>query len=741
MNMYTFFSRCWSRVNARWWGLPLLLPQILMPLSAHLSTRLMMPDGYAYLIYLPIAMMISLLLVFSWAAIPGMVLALLLRYVPIYGPLYASTMVLALQIGLLLCWWGYRAQMGRRWGVSVGSLRHNLVRLCWLAVLSPCLQLALMQLLIAVNLFPASLSVFGSVPLSVRNLINYQASLISALCAVPLYYSLIRIAKTPRYLLVLAHQLRRQFCPRVSLREFGVWLLLICALMGFMIEGRSLTENLLLTDYTLTLLLPLMLWAAMRFGYLFTLLSWSLLLQALYQYRDNILVNPVLPEHMAVVSANMLVLTITLFIMAAVCTHQRQLHAFARRAALTDPIIGLPNLRALIEDLQRQPVSVLCFLRIPELDQLGRTYGLQLRIAYKRGLAAWLKPDLQPEEAVCQLPGFDLVIRLNHEGMQTRIEQIESRLRLYRLSWESLPLHPRIGISYCSVRHPVSGLYALLGELSQVAEMSLQSGRAEGLHLRHSPPLRHDAENKRRLLEEVQAAFTHDRFQLLAQRVEGARGDHFHEILLRLCNEAGEWLKPAEFMPVVHEFGLTWDVDNWVIDRTLACIHRQRASQPGARFSVNVFASTLCRPRFAHELAEKLRRWQVEPWQLMIEVEESQVMSDFSWGNRTLSQLREMGCQVIIDDFGTAFSSYTRLREVQLDMLKIGGPLVEQLQNSSVDFQLVSSIVALARLKHMQVIATHVETPEQQATLNALGVDYIQGYLIDHPRPLCREPE
>ncbi|MCK8356851.1 EAL domain-containing protein, partial [Erwinia amylovora] len=102
-------------------------------------------------------------------------------------------------------------------------------------------------------------------------------------------------------------------------------------------------------------------------------------------------------------------------------------------------------------------------------------------------------------------------------------------------------------------------------------------------------------------------------------------------------------------------------------------------------------------------------------------------LSDNSWGNRSLAQLRKLGCRVAIDDFGTGYASYSRLKRVQVDMLKIDGSFVCNMLNNSLDFQIIVSICAVARLKRMQFVAEFVETVEVAGELRRLGVDYLQG--------------
>lgn len=522
----------------------------------------------------------------------------------------------------------------------------------------------------------------------------------------------------------------------MTLREWLIWGVMLMTSVTMLTQFRHSPDNLLTTEYGIPFLLPLMLWSALRFGYLFTSLSWGGALIVIYQLH-HCFMNPLVEPHdLAVISANLLVFTLTILLMSAISTRQRRLLAKAREMALTDPVIGLPNLRALGKDLAASSGSALCFLRIPDLDRLSRTYGLQLRIQYKRSLAVHLQPSLLAGEAVYQLPGFDLVLRLETAGHQSRIERLEARLKDYHLSWDGLPIHPDVGLSYCTVTPPVLHLYELLGEMSAMAEMSLRSGHAENMQQTPNVPVQRQITEKLAILHDVQWALQQGGFRLMAQKIRGVRGDDYYEILLRMVNMHGEQMTPPRFLPVVREFGLTWDVDSQMLDQALAFIQRNREPLPGIRLAVNLFAATLCRPQFVEEIAARLKFHGVEPWQLIIEVEESPMLSDHSWGNRSIAQLRQLGCRVAIDDFGTGYASYSRLKLVQVDMLKIDGSFVRNMLSNSLDYQIIESICVVARLKRMQIVAECVETEENAEALRKLGVDYLQGDAIGAPLPL-----
>ncbi|MBV4367983.1 sensor domain-containing phosphodiesterase [Erwinia phyllosphaerae] len=718
------------------WGLALILPALLMPLAAQLSVRLWMLEGYVYLIYLPLALMIALLLVYDWSAFPGIVVALIIYYFNRYSPTTAAVISCTWCIALLTGWAGYRLQTKRRWGVDYGKLRLMPVRLFWLAFFIPVLLVLLMQAIAAAGVVPLKGSIFYANPLSLHTLLNLQSVLLTCIAMMPVCYLLIRSLRSQGFLRLIILRTRQQFSPEVGRAEYIIWLCLLVFLLSMLLEVNISQRNLLTTDYGLPLILPLMLWAAMRFGYLFTSFIWALLLMTLYQLRDRFLHPATGPYQLAVISANLLVFSLCLLLMAAITTRQRRILARTKAAALNDPVMNLPNLRALSIALAQSPCSTLFFLTIPDLDRLSRTYGLRLRIQYKRSLAGYLRPVMQPGEDVYQLPGFDLVMRLEGNSQSARVETIAALLKDYHLLWDGLPVHPNVGISYCSVRPPVSYLYELLGELSGMAEQSLTSGLTESLQQNMTLPMQCRIDRKIALLNEIQLALKSDGFALLAEKICGVRGDDYYQVQLSLQDDRGERVSSAQLFPVVTEFGLTWEMDCWRLHKILAFINDQRKVLPGIRMASGLFTASLCRPGLAKEIEGLLQHYGVEPWQLIFCLEESPMLMEQGGGYHAITQLRALGCRIAIDDFGRSYASYALLKEIQADMLKIDGSFVSNMLNNSLDFQIIESTCILARLKKMQIVAADVAAEEADNLLRRLGVDYLQGELYGKPCPL-----
>jgi EAL domain-containing protein (putative c-di-GMP-specific phosphodiesterase class I) len=238
------------------------------------------------------------------------------------------------------------------------------------------------------------------------------------------------------------------------------------------------------------------------------------------------------------------------------------------------------------------------------------------------------------------------------------------------------------------------------------------------------------------MLHNIQQALDEDRFLLMAQPISGVRGDSYHEVLIRMLDVDGDILMPDKFLPVVHEFGLAYQLDMWVLKHTLMFIHQYRDVLPSARFAVNFSPSTLCRPAFSSQFKALMSEYQVEPYQIVLEVTESHLLHNVKYADYSMRDLRNYGCRIAIDDFGTGYASYDRLKMIQADILKIDGSFVRNMLTDPLDAFIVQSICQVARMKHLSIVAEYVETEEQRQALRAQGVDYMQGYLIGKPEPL-----
>lgn len=721
----------------QWWALPLILPVIFLPLFSYASTYTHLNGGIIALYYMPLAFLLTLLLFFGLSALPGIILALFLRYHSMSGIFETAAVICHFIVPLTLSWGGYRVFSPPRNMVAYGDAKLMALRIFWQVLCPSTLFLVLFQFAVYLGIYETRQSMAGLNPLTIRTLVNFQGLLVGGLTGVPLSYLLIRVIRHPRYFKALISQIRTQIDKKVTIAEFILWLAALGGLLSLLLLPLSDNSSIFSTNYTLSLLMPLMLWGAMRFGYKLMSIIWTpVLMIAIHFFYRYIPLGQGYDIQLAITSSSYLVFSFIVIYMSMLATRQRVITTHARRLAFLDPVVHMPNLRALTRALTKSPWSALCMLRAPELEVLGRNYGVLLRIQYKQKLAEWLKSSLQPNECVYQLSGCDLAIRLNTEAHALRIEEIDQKIKQFRFIWDGMPLQPQVGMSYCCVRSPVTHLYLLLGELSIMADLSLSTNHPENLQQRGAMHLQRTLKDKVAMMNRLQWALEQNEFRLMVQRVQGIRGDHYHEILIRMPGENGVLLSPDKFLPVALEFGLSSRVDLWVLEHTLQFMAGHRDKLPGQRFAVNLSSSTICRSQFPLDVHRLLKQYGIEAWQLIFEITESSGFGNADLARQTVKQLQKMGCRVAIDDFGTGYASYAQLKNIDADMLKIDGSFIRNIADNSLDYQIVASMCHLARMKNMLVVAEFVESEAIRSAVNSLGIDYLQGYLIGKPETL-----
>jgi len=209
------------------------------------------------------------------------------------------------------------------------------------------------------------------------------------------------------------------------------------------------------------------------------------------------------------------------------------------------------------------------------------------------------------------------------------------------------------------------------------------------------------------------------------------------EALIRWQHPERGLIPPMDFIPLAEECGLILPIGDWGLSEACGQIQRWCDEDPdrGApRVCVNLSARQFAREGLADHVEALLRQSGVSSGQLGLEMTESSLVSDNGTAMEVLSSLRRLGVSLLMDDFGTGYSSLHHLHSLPFDVLKIDRSFVERMAGGSVQpLQIVRTIVELARVLGMDVVAEGIETQEQFALLRQLGCRFGQGFLFSRP--------
>ncbi len=207
------------------------------------------------------------------------------------------------------------------------------------------------------------------------------------------------------------------------------------------------------------------------------------------------------------------------------------------------------------------------------------------------------------------------------------------------------------------------------------------------------------------------------------------------EALLRYHSPNRGDVSPGDFIPVLEQTGLIREVGIWVLREALRQCGIWRQYQPQLHMSVNMSYSQLCEEDITGKVLHTLRQSGLPGSALTIEVTESMQLHDYPYLNDIFRQWKRLGISISVDDFGTGYSSLGRLKEMEIDEIKIDRSFVSNIHNSAYNYRLLSNMLELARVSHIRVCCEGVEQREELEALEKLHPDLIQGFLFGKPSP------
>ena len=237
-------------------------------------------------------------------------------------------------------------------------------------------------------------------------------------------------------------------------------------------------------------------------------------------------------------------------------------------------------------------------------------------------------------------------------------------------------------------------------------------------------------------LERVERAIAGGSLLLHAQPIVGLATGRVecYELLVRIADDDGGFVAAAEFVPVAERCGLIAEIDRWVVDSAIGLL-LAGATPSDVRLAVNVSAKSL-NEEYVAWIEGRLAAHQVDPSRLTFELTESAAISSFSTASGLGRRLQGLGCELALDDFGAGFGSFTYLRRLPFDVLKIDGQFVHNCAHDQRDRVMVEAMVRMAGSLGKRTVAEFVGDEATADTLRKIGVDMGQGYHFGRPAPI-----
>jgi diguanylate cyclase (GGDEF)-like protein len=368
-------------------------------------------------------------------------------------------------------------------------------------------------------------------------------------------------------------------------------------------------------------------------------------------------------------------------------------------------------------------------------DSLGRPAG----DALLRHVAQWLTHGIGDASLLSRIGADQFAMVLPKVRSEVDVARVLEKLmavfqdRSFNLKDDTYRVAARTGVAL----FPQDGKEA--DALFLNAEAALKNAKAGGdRYLFYSHKMTKAMAGKLILENQLRQAIDREEFVLHYQpKVSFASGKLVSaEALIRWNDPRTGQVPPGQFIPVLEETGLIYEVGRWALRKAIAdYLSWLEKGLPAVRVAVNVSALQLRSVGFIAELEQALAVDARAAAGLELEITESLIMADVEHSIATLQAVRAMGVTVAIDDFGTGFSSLNYLMKLPVDTLKIDRSFVLAMTQSPQGLALVTTIINLTHSLKLNAVAEGVETEEQSRLLRLLGCDELQGYLVSEALP------
>ncbi len=410
-----------------------------------------------------------------------------------------------------------------------------------------------------------------------------------------------------------------------------------------------------------------------------------------------------------------------------------------------DQLTGLPNRHRFVAELNAELMrcadgarSALFFVDLDQFKYVNDTCGHAAGDHLLQLAAQQLRYAVRPEDFVARFGGDEFVVLVRdvsrNEARLAATKVLELMRGLKHVERDQV-FHLQCSIGVARLHGRISA-----HEVVAHADKACPAAKARGRNRvelysaagKQSEQVAKDVLTMNRL----RAALEADQLELLYQplmHIKTGVISHY-ETLLRLPTDDGV-LGPEAFLPAAFRFGLMADIDRWVLKRVVRSLAELRSSMPHIKLSTNLSGFAFEDDGLAAYLRSMLKEHDVDGDRLVLEITEQLAVRFAASTDKQIAMLREMGCELAIDDFGSGYSSFSYLKRLPVDYLKIDGSFIKGLARDRVDQAMVRMVGEVARAAGIKTVAEYVHSAATVEILAKYGIDYAQGYFIGKPMP------
>jgi diguanylate cyclase (GGDEF)-like protein/PAS domain S-box-containing protein len=414
--------------------------------------------------------------------------------------------------------------------------------------------------------------------------------------------------------------------------------------------------------------------------------------------------------------------------------------------ATHDPLTGLVNRAEFGQRLDKalqsakdfENTHALLFLDLDQFKIVNDTAGHVAGDELLKQISSLLAGQLRGRDTLGRLGGDEFSVLLENcpLGKASKVADILINvIREYRFVWDQKTYQVGVSIGIVPIVAESTTRKQIMHDADQACYVAKDLGR--GRAYIHTEA---DAEQTGRPGEKLQRkdisdALASERFVLLYQPIialdpEQTRLHTRAEILLRMLDDVNNVITPGAFLPAAARFGLMPQIDRWVIERVFASYPHIFMQNSDLVLSLNLSAPSIADKSLSEFILQMFDQTVVKPHQICFEISESTFSHNLASASQLIKRLQAIGCSFALDNFGSGLASFTALKNLKMDFVKIDGNLIRDICSDEIDLAMVESINSMAHLLDIKTIAESVEDEASIEKLKTIGIDYAQGYYL-----------
>lgn len=433
---------------------------------------------------------------------------------------------------------------------------------------------------------------------------------------------------------------------------------------------------------------------------------------------------------------------------------RRKAEEMIKHMAFHDSLTGLTNRhefenrlrRALSSVRQHGQEHVLLYLDLDQFKIVNDTCGHIAGDELLKQIADLLQKRMRATDTLARLGGDEFGVLLEdcaHDHALMIAEDLLKTIRDYRFSWDKKSFV--IGVSIGAVI--IADGSKTMTDLMRAADLACYEAKERGRNriymYQENDEVLLRRQGEMQWVARINEAIEQNRLVLHKQCIISLQGDQERiqhcEFLLRMQGNDGQLILPGAFIPAAERYNVMPDLDRWVIRAVfeyMAGSLGKAGFSPGDKAFINLSGASLSDHSFFPFIHEQLREFGIPPAMICFEITETAAITNLRNVMQFINEIRSEGCEFALDDFGSGLSSFSYLKSLPVNYLKIDGNFVRDMLNDPMDCAIVDAINQIGHTVGLQTIAEFVENEDILNKLREMGVDYAQGYGIARPGPL-----